>query len=108
MDEVDGSVVETRHRVSSNEANESSAKLSKGGPKSSAPVIDEKSSTEFPFRSVNLSNKERLLLRKQALQMKKRPVLAVGNLMSYCFKFFKWKSDPILLLDKFIIVIPAG
>lgn len=30
-------------------------------------------------RVVNLSNRERLLLRKQALKMKKRPVLAIGN-----------------------------
>ncbi|KAF7130072.1 hypothetical protein RHSIM_Rhsim10G0028500 [Rhododendron simsii] len=32
-----------------------------------------------PVRAVWLSNRERLLLRKQALKMKKRPVLAVGN-----------------------------
>lgn len=32
-----------------------------------------------PVRAVWLSNRERLLLRKQALKMKMRPVLAVGN-----------------------------
>ncbi|XP_058186255.1 CRM-domain containing factor CFM2, chloroplastic isoform X2 [Rhododendron vialii] len=32
-----------------------------------------------PVRAVWLSNRERLLLRKQALKMKKRPVLAVGK-----------------------------
>ncbi|KAK4488479.1 hypothetical protein RD792_004243 [Penstemon davidsonii] len=33
----------------------------------------------MPFRESQLSNKERLLLRKQALEMKKRPVLAIGK-----------------------------
>lgn len=33
----------------------------------------------FPASAPQLSNKERLLLRRQALKMKKRPVLAVGN-----------------------------
>lgn len=78
-DEMDGSGVDTRHCVSSNEAVESSIKLSKSGPESSAPTIDGKSSNKLPSRPLNLSNKERLLLRKQALKMKKRPVLAVGK-----------------------------
>ena len=39
-------------------------------------------STGVPFRTAQLSNRERLLLRKQALKMKKRPVLAVGNIFS--------------------------
>lgn len=34
---------------------------------------------EVPFKAAPLSNRERLVLRKQALKMKKRPVLAVGN-----------------------------
>ncbi|XP_028771145.1 CRM-domain containing factor CFM2, chloroplastic [Neltuma alba] len=79
LDEVDGSVVNTRNCVPRNESMESSIKLSKSGPKSSASATDEKSSIELPSRPVNLSNKERLLLRKQALKMKKRPVLAVGK-----------------------------
>ncbi|KAL2240482.1 UNVERIFIED_CONTAM: CRM-domain containing factor CFM2, chloroplastic [Sesamum indicum] len=33
----------------------------------------------MPFRALQLSNRERLLLRKQALKMKKLPVLAVGK-----------------------------
>lgn len=41
------------------------------------PVVND--SNGKPRRSVLLSNKERLLLRKQALKMKKRPVLAVGK-----------------------------
>lgn len=32
-----------------------------------------------PYRAARLSNRDRLLLRKQALKMKKRPVLAVGR-----------------------------
>lgn len=42
------------------------------------PGVEE--SNGIPRRSVLLSNKERLLLRKQALKMKKRPVLAIGKL----------------------------
>ncbi|XP_023527270.1 CRM-domain containing factor CFM2, chloroplastic [Cucurbita pepo subsp. pepo] len=34
---------------------------------------------QIPARAPQLSNKERLLLRRQALKMKKRPVLAVGK-----------------------------
>lgn len=34
---------------------------------------------EVPFKAAPISNRERLVLRKQALKMKKRPVLAVGN-----------------------------
>ncbi|XP_064983777.1 CRM-domain containing factor CFM2, chloroplastic-like [Musa acuminata AAA Group] len=34
---------------------------------------------EVPFKAAPLSNRERLVLRKQALKMKKRPVLAVGR-----------------------------
>ena len=37
-------------------------------------------------RPALLSNKERMLLRKQALKMKKRPVLAVGNLQVLTLK----------------------
>lgn len=40
----------------------------------------EDGSEKIPFRAAGLSNRERLLLRKQALGMKKRPVLAVGNI----------------------------
>ncbi|XP_055803281.1 CRM-domain containing factor CFM2, chloroplastic isoform X2 [Solanum dulcamara] len=36
-------------------------------------------SARMPPRKVHLSNRERLLLRKQALKMKKQPVLAVGR-----------------------------
>ncbi|KAK4282467.1 hypothetical protein QN277_013841 [Acacia crassicarpa] len=102
LDEGDGSV-DTRHYVSSSEANESSVTLSKSGPKSSAPAIDEKSSIDLPSRHVNLSNRERLLLRKQALQMKKRPVLAVGksNVVSGIAKQIKahFEKHPLAIVN---------
>ncbi|KAF7129098.1 hypothetical protein RHSIM_Rhsim10G0028200 [Rhododendron simsii] len=46
-----------------------------------------------PVRAVWLSNRDRLLLRKQALKMKKRPVLAVGNF------FAPPRGRAILLLE---------
>ncbi|WVZ85995.1 hypothetical protein U9M48_032846 [Paspalum notatum var. saurae] len=45
------------------------------GPKSS----DVKSASILPSRATPLSNQERLVLRKQALKMKKRPVLSIGR-----------------------------
>lgn len=47
-----------------------------------------------PFRAAPLSNKERLLLRKQALKMKRRPVLAVGNIMLLSFPWENWTWTP--------------
>ncbi|CAH9139334.1 unnamed protein product [Cuscuta epithymum] len=41
--------------------------------------LEEKESQEVPFRASPLSNRERLILRKQALTTTKRPVLAVGK-----------------------------
>lgn len=41
--------------------------------------LNEESDVEVPFRASPLSNRERLVLRKQALKMRKRPVIAVGN-----------------------------
>ncbi|CAL0317240.1 unnamed protein product [Lupinus luteus] len=78
LDGVSDSVVETEHCVSNNKEIEASVTSSKSDPEPSAPVIN-RSSNQLPSRSVHLSNKERLLLRKQALMMKKRPVLAVGK-----------------------------
>ncbi|KAF8031792.1 hypothetical protein BT93_D0876 [Corymbia citriodora subsp. variegata] len=49
--------------------------------KTSVQMNDSKpeTSAEMPMSRINLSKKERLLLRKQALRMRKRPVLAVGR-----------------------------
>ncbi|KAI3824023.1 hypothetical protein L1987_05470 [Smallanthus sonchifolius] len=56
-----------------------------------------------PHRSVLLSNKERLLLRKQALKMKKRPVLAVGrsNIVSGVAKTIKthFQKYPLAIVN---------
>jgi hypothetical protein len=41
--------------------------------------FDEAGIDEILFKPPALSNKERLILRKQALKMRKRPVLAVGT-----------------------------
>ncbi|KAG2566742.1 hypothetical protein PVAP13_7NG246600 [Panicum virgatum] len=44
-----------------------------------APKFDVESDPLLPLRATPLSNKERLVLRKQALKMKKRPVLSIGR-----------------------------
>ncbi|KAJ7974504.1 Chloroplastic group IIA intron splicing facilitator CRS1 [Quillaja saponaria] len=72
-------VVVDAERSVSDEAMESSVISSKVETEPSAPVMVENGSNNLPSRSVHLSNKERLLLRKQALNMRKRPVLAVGK-----------------------------
>ncbi|KAK9064772.1 hypothetical protein SSX86_016154 [Deinandra increscens subsp. villosa] len=62
-----------------------------------------KESNGKPHRSVLLSNKERLLLRKQALNMKKRPVLAVGrsNIVSGVAKTIKthFQKHPLAIVN---------
>ncbi|GAU50587.1 hypothetical protein TSUD_283170 [Trifolium subterraneum] len=77
LDEASESVVDTGHSLSNNKAVETSI-TSKSDHEPSAPVIN-KSSNEFPFRYSSLSNRERLLLRKQALTMVKRRVFAIGK-----------------------------
>lgn len=52
----------------------------------------------MPQRSLSLTKKERLLLRKQALQMKKRPLLAVGILT---FPLHTLCSEFYMLLNAF-------
>ncbi|XP_076950977.1 CRM-domain containing factor CFM2, chloroplastic-like [Bidens hawaiensis] len=65
------------------------------------PPVNE--SNGKPRRSVLLSNKERLLLRKQALKMKKRPVLAVGrsNIVSGVAKTIKthFQKHPLAIVN---------
>lgn len=65
------------HCVENNERVEASVKSEKMDS-NLVPTTTENAS-KMPHRTSRLSNKERLLLRKQALKMKKRPVLAVGN-----------------------------
>ncbi|CAK9162841.1 unnamed protein product [Ilex paraguariensis] len=70
------------------------------------PSVDsavENGSGGIPFRSAHLSNKERLLLRKQALKMKKRPVLAIGknNVVSGVAKAIKahFQKHPLAIVN---------
>lgn len=70
--------VDSQHCVSNNETMESSSKSNKNDSEQSVPSRIE-NGLSMSSRAIQLSNKERLLLRKQALKMKKRPVLAVGN-----------------------------
>ncbi|XP_072972731.1 CRM-domain containing factor CFM2, chloroplastic isoform X2 [Typha angustifolia] len=63
----------------------------------------EESDNEVPFRAAPLSNRERLLLRKQALKMRKRPVIAVGrnNVLSGVAKTIKthFKKHPLAIVN---------
>lgn len=77
-------MVDAGHCVSNEKEMESSIASSKSDPEPPASIISRRSN-DLPSRSVFLSNRERLLLRKQALQMKKRPVLAIGIVFSFIF-----------------------
>lgn len=63
----------------------------------------DESGVEIPFKAAPLSNRERLLLRKQALKMKKRPVLAVGrnNILTGVAKTIKthFKKYPLAIVN---------
>ncbi|KAL9323376.1 hypothetical protein ACSQ67_008233 [Phaseolus vulgaris] len=74
LDEMSDSVADTEHCISNSKAMEPSNSSSKNDPEPSAPVIN----MSFPSRSVHLSTKERLLLRKQALKIKE-PVVVIGK-----------------------------
>ncbi|KAK7316396.1 hypothetical protein VNO77_35409 [Canavalia gladiata] len=101
-DGVSDSVVDTEHRISNSKGKESSFTASKSHPEHSAAVT-EMSSNELPSRSVYLSNRERLLLRKQALKMKKRPVLAIGksNIVTGIAKAIKshFQKHPLAIVN---------
>lgn len=60
-------------------------------------------SGDVPFKAARLSNRERLLLRKQALGVKKRPVLAVGknNIVSGVAKTIKthFQKHPLAIVN---------
>ncbi|KAI4351508.1 hypothetical protein L6164_005874 [Bauhinia variegata] len=80
-----------------------------GGPEPLIGSIDKdtqlvrKSVEELTSRSVYLSNRERLLLRKEALKMRKRPVLAVGksNIVTGVAKTIKthFKKYPLAIVN---------
>lgn len=74
---------------------------------SEALTVDEnelaKESYDVPFKAAPLSNRERLILRKQALKMKKRPVLAVGrsNIVSGVAKTIRthFRKHPLAIVN---------
>ncbi|KAG2383725.1 CRM-domain containing factor [Vigna angularis] len=71
---------------------------SKNDPEPSAPVIN----MSFPSRSLHLSTKERLLLRKQALKMK-QPVVVIGksNIVSAVVQAIKvhFEQHPLAIVN---------
>ncbi|GAV74812.1 CRS1_YhbY domain-containing protein [Cephalotus follicularis] len=67
------------HCISDTEPTESSVRSAKREPEVSDPVVDKTCWNKMASRSRHLSNRDRLLLRKQALVIRKRPVLAVGR-----------------------------
>ncbi|RDX61148.1 CRM-domain containing factor CFM2, chloroplastic, partial [Mucuna pruriens] len=88
LDGVSESVVDTESSI-----------LSKIDAESSAPVIN----MSLPSRSAQLSTKERLLLRKQALKMIKQPVLAIGksNIVSGVVQTIKahFQNHPLAIVN---------
>ncbi|KAL2929659.1 CRM-domain containing factor CFM2 chloroplastic [Bienertia sinuspersici] len=75
------SEVNVEHHIATDEITKSSQESNnKVVPPLSFPKALESNSCSVSDRASPLTNKERLLLRKQALKMKKRPVLAVGEM----------------------------
>ncbi|XP_057761259.1 CRM-domain containing factor CFM2, chloroplastic [Arachis stenosperma] len=102
LDGVIVSAVDTRHGISNNNPPESYVTSSKCDPEPSVPVIN-RSSKGLPIRPVYLSNRERLLLRRQALKMTKRPVLAIGksNIVTGVAKAIKthFQKHPLAIVN---------
>lgn len=67
---------------SENEPIERSLESAKSRSELSTPIGAGNGWNDNNSRTVQLSNRDRLLLRKQALRMRKRPVLAVGDFNS--------------------------
>ncbi|CAD6263445.1 unnamed protein product [Miscanthus lutarioriparius] len=65
--------------------------------------LDVESASVLPLRATPLSNQERLVLRKQALKMKKRPVLSIGrnNVITGVAKTIKthFKKHPLAIVN---------
>ncbi|CAN6239755.1 unnamed protein product [Urochloa humidicola] len=68
-----------------------------------APKLDGEPDPLMPMRAAPLSNQERLVLRKQALKMKKRPVLSIGrnNVITGVAKTIKthFKKHPLAIVN---------
>uniref|UniRef100_A0A0A9BYX9 ATCFM2 n=1 Tax=Arundo donax TaxID=35708 RepID=A0A0A9BYX9_ARUDO len=67
------------------------------------PKLDATSAPHLPIRAKPLSNQERLVLRKQALKMKKKPVLSIGrnNVITGVAKTIKthFKKHPLAIVN---------
>ncbi|PON76004.1 RNA-binding, CRM domain containing protein [Trema orientale] len=73
-------VVGAPHGISGSSDNEAMESFTnKNGLEPSGPVMVDSGPNKMPSKTIHLSNRERLLLRKQALKMEKRPVIAVGK-----------------------------
>ncbi|XP_058112100.1 CRM-domain containing factor CFM2, chloroplastic isoform X2 [Magnolia sinica] len=80
QDMIEHSAAEVETYVSRDGSRELSLESSVYKPPSSVHKDKmEGSDVEIPFMTAPLSNRDRLVLRKQALKMKKRPVLAIGK-----------------------------
>ncbi|XP_068303099.1 CRM-domain containing factor CFM2, chloroplastic [Pyrus communis] len=90
-------------RISDNEARDSSRRPGNSESEPSDPVLVRKNFNERPSKVVHLSNNERLLLRKQALKMKNRPVIAVGrsNIVTGVAKTIKahFEKHPLAIVN---------
>ncbi|KAF8714998.1 hypothetical protein HU200_027542 [Digitaria exilis] len=68
-----------------------------------APKFDVESDPLLPSRATPLSNQERLVLRKQALKMRKKPVLSIGrnNVITGVAKTIKthFKKHPLAIVN---------
>ncbi|KAF7002207.1 hypothetical protein CFC21_017718 [Triticum aestivum] len=67
------------------------------------PILDQTYTPHLPSKAAPLSNRERLVLRKQALQTKKRPVLAIGrnNVITGVAKTIRthFKKHPLAIVN---------
>lgn len=81
-------IVNMEHCSSDHEPTESSLQSAESISELSNPVGIGNVSNETASRAIQLSNRDRLLLRRQALRMKKRPVLAVGDFKTLLYLLF--------------------
>lgn len=99
---LSSSATVVKHRRD-NEARDSSRRPGNSESEPSVPVLVRKNFNERPSKAVHLSNNERLLLRKQALKMKNRPVISVGrsNIVTGVAKTIKahFEKHPLAIVN---------
>ncbi|KAJ9135254.1 hypothetical protein P3X46_032462 [Hevea brasiliensis] len=95
-------LVNAEHYVPENEVMGSTEESTTSELEESVSISMEKGG-DMPSKGVRLSNRDRLMLRKQALKMKKRPVLAVGrsNIVTGVAKAIKthFKKYPLAIVN---------